>query len=157
MATFLQKLFVHPGDQIMFLKKTDHSRFQSDSDLELLSHLSKTGNNVSLVTYQDNNTYSCVINNPISNQTQHLDISELCHTGAVPPDSVSLIVLIFAAAAAGSLLILVSVLTCCICKKCRKKVQTQEEDRANSALCKPKSQKTKSKTEAVYENVPKKR
>ncbi|KAK9967159.1 hypothetical protein ABG768_001571, partial [Culter alburnus] len=38
---------------------------------------------------------------------------------------------------AGSLLIVAAVVTCCICKKCRKTVQTWEEDRTDSALCKP--------------------
>ncbi|KAI2645641.1 SLAM family member 5 [Labeo rohita] len=94
----------------------------------LLSSISVSDLSISLslpleVEYQDKNTYSCVINNPISNKTTHLDINKLCHTcAAVDPQQDSLLkVLIFAAT--GSLLIVTAAGIFWIYRKCRKTEQ----------------------------------
>uniref|UniRef100_A0A8C1QUJ7 Ig-like domain-containing protein n=1 Tax=Cyprinus carpio TaxID=7962 RepID=A0A8C1QUJ7_CYPCA len=104
----------------------------------LLSSISVSDLSISLslpleVEYQDNNTYSCVINNPISNQTTHLDISQLCqpssgmssviYTHYIGPPLVYIVLL----SAAGSLLIVAAVLMCCICRKYRKTGQRSKQ------------------------------
>ncbi|XP_052394833.1 SLAM family member 9 isoform X2 [Carassius gibelio] len=139
----------------------------------LLSSISVSDLSISLslpleVEYQDKNSYSCVLNNPISNQTQHLDITQLCHTcsapdGASPSHTVSLIVLI----AAGSLLIITLFGIFCIHRRNRKTdqeavavdneaVQTRDEDitYADPVFYKRNKQKPKAAEEIHVEYAP---
>ncbi|XP_058617515.1 SLAM family member 9-like [Onychostoma macrolepis] len=89
-----------------------------------VSHLSRS---LSLSLECLDDSYSCVLNNPISNQTRHLNNTEICQPCS---DSVSLIVLI-SAASVGSLLIVAAVGIFCICSKHRKtdqEVQTRDRE-----------------------------
>ncbi|XP_056304478.1 SLAM family member 6-like [Danio aesculapii] len=106
----------------------------------LLSSISVSDLSISLslpleVEYQDNNTYSCVINNTISNQTTHLDINTLCQTCE---DGLPVFYVAFLCTGA-SLLIVVIIVMCC--KKWRKTGQERNrsakwEPKANRSLMK---------------------
>ncbi|XP_051763372.1 CD48 antigen-like isoform X2 [Ctenopharyngodon idella] len=123
------------------------------------------------VEYQDKNTYSCVINNPISNQTQHLNVTQLCHTCA---DLTALTIFLAAFIPTVLLVILVGVMYFLNRKRKRidekgnslgfepcahtvEPVQTEEEEvqYAETGFCRKNDQKKKAKEipETIYSSV----
>ncbi|XP_056615264.1 titin-like isoform X1 [Triplophysa dalaica] len=87
----------------------------------LLSNISVSDHNIKLslpleVEYQDTNTYRCVINNTISNHTQHLNITDVCQ----PCSGLTFIhKLGMCCAALGTLKIVSTLLIICFCRKHR--------------------------------------
>ncbi|KAA0711959.1 hypothetical protein E1301_Tti023217 [Triplophysa tibetana] len=87
----------------------------------LLSSISVSDLNIRLslpleVEYKDTNTYRCVINNTITNLTQHLHITELCQ----PCSGLTFIPkVVMCCAAVGSLKIVSTLLIICVCRKHR--------------------------------------
>ncbi|XP_043078935.1 natural killer cell receptor 2B4-like isoform X1 [Puntigrus tetrazona] len=130
----------------------------------LLSSINVSDLSISLslpleVEYQEKNIYSCVINNPIRNQTTHLNISEVCQTCSDWSALQISKVVVFASAAVNFLIVAVTVMVCIYRKHKKKeqKVQTSEEEitYADPTFCQQKMHKARVQKEedVVYAGV----
>ncbi|XP_039547183.1 SLAM family member 9-like [Pimephales promelas] len=108
--------------------------------MSVLSSISVSDLSISLslpldVEYQDNNTYSCVINNPITHQTTRLDISQLCHTCPKPHQLAILVITCGFLLLAVQIVVVLKFSSCIFNKLAKRKAQTEEQkDCANATL-----------------------
>ncbi|XP_065100541.1 natural killer cell receptor 2B4-like isoform X3 [Paramisgurnus dabryanus] len=131
----------------------------------LLSSISVSDLNIRLslpleVEYQDTNTYRCVVNNPIKNQTQHLNITKLCESCSAKITSFNLTALILSLLLLLLVIIGVSGLVYWKCKngkQAEQQVETIEEEihYATTTFCARRAHSTEADgpVETIYSSV----
>ncbi|KAA0711974.1 hypothetical protein E1301_Tti012715 [Triplophysa tibetana] len=126
----------------------------------LLSSISVSDLNIRLslpleVEYQDTNTYRCVVSNPVSNQTQQLDINEICVSCSAHMQNPHLVgitvflVLVVATAAVAVMWFLYN-------RNSRHRVQTRDEEEihyADTTFCARHNEIPKADEHTVYSSV----
>ncbi|XP_073669733.1 uncharacterized protein [Paramisgurnus dabryanus] len=101
---------------VMNMRDVSLSWYIGNSLVDKISVSDLNISNISLhlaVDYQDNNTYSCVANNPIKNQTKHLNIKDVCQCSDNNPYHIIWI----CSGVAGCLMFVTAVLTVWIYRK----------------------------------------
>ncbi|KAA0711851.1 hypothetical protein E1301_Tti013460 [Triplophysa tibetana] len=101
---------------VMNVSHVSLSWYKGKSLLSSISVSEHSNISISLHLECLDDSYTCVINNPITNQTQHLN-TDVCHKCSVPSPLISNHIVIICCAAAGSLIIVTALLIFCICRK----------------------------------------
>ncbi|KAA0711858.1 hypothetical protein E1301_Tti013463 [Triplophysa tibetana] len=101
---------------VMNVSHVSLSWYKGKSLLSSISVSEHSNINISLHLECLDDSYTCVINNPITNQTQHLN-TDVCHKCSEPSSFTSNHIVIICCAAAGSLIIVTALLIFCICRK----------------------------------------
>ncbi|XP_057181185.1 hepatic and glial cell adhesion molecule-like isoform X2 [Triplophysa rosa] len=96
------------------------------SSISVSEHRDISSISLHLECLDDSYSYSCVVNNSITNQTQHLN-TDVCHKCSKSSTNSISDYIVPLSCAAGSLMFVTAFLMFCICRKSRK---THEEDQA---------------------------